>query len=304
MSTETPATYHANRVVAFGLPRSFTPEQAKELFTAYGTVTKFRLRSGVARLQYETEESANAALALNSRQLEDRTLRCELELKKPQRKRTKKAAAPAEGAEAKPAKAARGPNPATVKIDGLVEGTTQDQVKAFVAGAGRVSSVRVLKSGSAALVTFEEESEATKALGLTGSALNGANVTISKDAGAPGRARAAAAPAAPAEPNPLADGKSIWVGALPEGSTEESLTNSFKGYGAVAKVQLKRGFAYITFETTDAANAAVAGNNGELKVQLATGGRARTAPAAGGKKRRVNRRRRAAPKEGAAEASA
>ena len=88
----------------------------------------------------------------------------------------------------------------------------------------------------------------------------------------------------------------IYVGNLPYSVTEQDLADMFSKFGATKQVNLiidketrrSKGFAFVTFETAEAANAALALDNNEvdgrkLRVNLAKeDGGARTGGRSGG----------------------
>lgn len=235
--------------------------------------------------------------------------------KKAERRAERKPAAASRSSESVPSKFLR------VAVGGFPAGTTEEEVSAHLASAGRITSSKATKDGSLVIVTFEEESAAEKALKLNGSNYKSSKLSVEKalrqpraaGTGAEGGARAGRKRTSDEEgeaPRPKVDlATVVWVGNLRAGITTEDVRSMFSLYGPVAEgaravlvTQVKGkparpakedkpelpatqdgAYAYVTFTEAGSASKAVSGANGKdgLKVELAS-----REPRKGGQRRR------------------
>jgi RNA recognition motif-containing protein len=167
-----------------------------------------------------------------------------------------------------------------VRVDGLGANTTEDNLSTHFARFGTVEGVKVIR-GEHAFVTFSDEAAASKALGASGSSLNGGSLSVSLDTGRTrarrtGRDAEGGAGARRAAPEPEAS-NTLWIGGLPQTVTEAGVRAAVQRYAAQidsVTVQEARGgstkFAYVQFKTVDGAVAASAALQG-VKVEGAEG---------------------------------
>lgn len=153
-----------------------------------------------------------------------------------------------------------------VFIGNLVDGYTKSSVTELVSPFGVVHKV-LLKRNGAAVVAFDSESSATRAIAGLRTADPELRVEYAKISASKPRTRKAAEPAAPPQeaggsraseeraPSALA----VFVGNLPDVS-DEDIRSLFERHGAVSSVRISssRKFGTITFEQPAAAAAAIA----------------------------------------------
>lgn len=206
-----PARDFTNTLWLGGLPDDSTEEAVRALAAPFGAVASVEVIGRSKRnayVVYAAAAAVDAAVAgLAGKAVEGGApagLRAESATggaKRTRRPRGRKgdgeeAAAGGAGA---PAREPRVPREVSrVRVDGLPEGTTADQLKAALAAAGRVESGKVIAGRSHGFVGLSSAEEAAKAVGLSGSlTVGGAAVTVSLDTGrSPRPRRAEEAPAA------------------------------------------------------------------------------------------------------------
>jgi hypothetical protein len=161
--TDEPRAEHKTHVVVRNLPREFDADKITALFAPYGAVAKARMDRGLGRVHFDDEAAATASLELAGTEVEGRVIGVERELRRPRRKRSAKSgAAGGEQAEAEAEDAApKRQSSATrrVRVEGLTEGTTGDNLKAHFASAGRIQASKVVAGRNHGFVTFEDEAE-------------------------------------------------------------------------------------------------------------------------------------------------
>lgn len=291
-----------------------------------------------AHVYFDEEADVAAALTKSGTEVEGRTLYVEKSMQavdKPKAgsrrpKKSGKSGAPAGAAAGGDAAVARAPRPSKkLRVNGLAEGTTSEDVKAFGEGAGEVVKVTVVDSAVSGLHAYivyaDAETAAAAVDALNGKALGGADVEVKVAAArrprrnrrprrgsataADGEAGAdAGAAKAKSEPRP-ADPLRVWVGNLPAGVDQQEVVEAFTQFGDVARFQRRKAddqFCFITFATAEGAEAAKeAGtfsfNGAELTVEASRASKKRT-----GGRRKARPGRRAVPTadaaaEGAAE---
>ncbi len=151
-ATSTPARESAN-IVVIGLPKEFDPDTLAKVFASCGEVIRTRVGETLARIRFSEPSAVDRALALSGSQLHGHTVTVEKErarAKKPRRPRraAEDGAAPAAAAAPRAprapraAAAPRAPRvaaeaseqrvpqpPRRVRVEGIPEGTTADQVR-------------------------------------------------------------------------------------------------------------------------------------------------------------------------------
>lgn len=280
-----------NSVVVRGLNREVKSEALKAAFDGVGAVSKARMDRTLGRVRFENDESVEKALALTGTQIEGCTITVERELVKAKKPAAEKPAAPAKAkkvaaAAAPAAEKAAAASPRSsreVRVDGITATTTADELKAhFASVGGRITGAKVVR-GEHAYVSFDAAEDATKAVTLDGTTLNGATLKVSQRP-----ARAAKKAAATAEPGAgkkrtadeadeeeeedatpaVAPVNTVWVGNLPVSATSEEVQAAFAAYGEVTVANIRRRFGYVTFANEAAFNAAVAAGASEAGVTM------------------------------------
>jgi len=310
--------------VVRNLPRDYNNDALANLFANFAGVTKARMGRGLGRVHFAEAEEAQVALnGVNGTSVGDRVLVVEHEYARVSRPRASggDAAAPRAAAPRAP----RAPRettseprvaapPRRVRVDGLVDGTTADHLKAAFATVGRITAAKTVQpnpevAGSAlhGFVTFEDDVAANKAVSLSGTQLHGAVLAVSLDRGRAPRAprvrgdgagetgagrRRKADDEGEAAPAPAKHVNTVWVGGVAEGVDEATLRGFFGRFGSIESINVLRGFAYIKFANASSMTAAIEGANG---VEL--GGRVvAVEEASGGAVRARRPRRRAGPR--------
>jgi RNA recognition motif-containing protein len=189
-----PRGEHQKNVVVRNLPRELDSAALAAVFTTHcgEAPTSARVVRGLGRVHFAGEEAATKALELTGTTVEGREIKVERELlrlkkakaapaadaaaaagsadaapagdkpKKAKKKAAKPAAASGESSEAAAAAAAAAPAaepapPRRVRVDGLPEGTTPDNLKAAFASIGRVEAAKVIAGRGHGFVTFEDD---------------------------------------------------------------------------------------------------------------------------------------------------
>lgn len=231
------------RVFIGGLPRGVERETVEDLVKSYGVVNKCRFgaRGQFAMVDFETADQASAAVkGLQGAKLGDADLR--VEAHKPAPAREASAAAPAkQAAAAAPRKPRTPPNPCIVWVGGITREITEQHIRAAFASFGSVESVEMHTRH--AFITFATSEGAAAAIQQPEKTIEGESVSCSLSLRTP----------------PPVNPTRIFVGNLPEGITEEDVSAAFASCGTVTNLSIAPagGSGYISFETAEAATAAV-----------------------------------------------
>merc|ERR1712070_664976 len=140
-------------------------------------------------------------------------------------------------------------------VGSLPFGTTEQELKALFSEEGdNILRVSVLKNGGAAFITFENAEAAKKNLKWDGSQYKGRNlrVNLAGDKPAPG-ARSPGGNSGGRRND--ANERTIFIGGLPFGTTENDVKELFKGEGNIERcATIKDGAcAFVAFSTIDEA---------------------------------------------------
>ena len=133
-------------------------------------------------------------------------------------------------------------------IHGCSEDCTTDMLEAAFGGFGTIvdTFIKARRGRGFAFVTFDNTASVAAAIAGAPATIGDDEVTV--EARTPPRERQVADPC-----------ENIYIKGLDAGTTEEQVSDAVAGFGAVASLEVvaDRGFAFVSFETTDEAQAAV-----------------------------------------------
>eukprot|EP00053_Salpingoeca_punica_P016364 m.154073 g.154073 ORF g.154073 m.154073 type:complete len:344 (+) comp16951_c0_seq14:78-1109(+) len=284
------------------LPADADETVIRNTFSTFGNITNIRLtrRQGrqFASITFETAAAASKCLA-GAANVRVNGQEVEIEQRRTVTRPPKAEGAAAPAGEARPPRQPRAPkqqaaaaapaaapaapveaDPNSVWIGGIDRDVTADDVRAFASKYGPVARLTI--RSRFAIVAFETAKAAADAVAGANGAKIGERVLEVAQAKPPqpraarkprapraegGAAAGGAAPAAGGEAAPrrrqrtrTANPAQVFVG----GVTEESEDDIKKHFSNIVKIERRRGFARVTFETPEAAQAALAKNGQEL----------------------------------------
>jgi hypothetical protein len=195
-----PARDPAKTLWLTGLGAAHSEEGVRALVAPFGAVASVELLSRGRKSAYVTFEREGAveaaAAALTGKVVEGGIEGgIKAEAARPAAPRAPRTRAPRAGGEGRAAAGAGRPAAAApaepraprevkgVRVDGVPEGATPDQLKTALAAAGRITGAKVIEGRGHGFVTFEDAAAAKKATTLAGLAVNGAPLAISLDEG-------------------------------------------------------------------------------------------------------------------------
>jgi RNA recognition motif-containing protein len=146
------------QVIASGFPESITSQRIQKLFKPCGNFSVNLSSPGVAFLLFDSESSALKALELNQGSYKGKTLFLNLTSDLPSVKREKPIATP-------------------VFVGNLKSNTTEDQLRSFFSGAGKIKSIRLNTEKGFAHIDFTSKYSADLAAKLGGK-LNGQKIRV------------------------------------------------------------------------------------------------------------------------------
>nr|WJH19450.1 T-cell-restricted intracellular antigen-1 [Euglena gracilis] len=242
-----------------GLPQ-VTEDDVRALLAPYGAVHTVALKRGYAFATFLEEGAAEAACELDGGLFGNKTLAVRIQAPENMRRRVPLAALPTLPVVAAPAVLSSAPS---LFIGALAPGVGEDDLRALLAAYGTVNTV-TLKRGYA-FATFLEPEALEAACTLNGMEFAGRPLAVRiqtpenmKPRRAPARVPAAAiVPAIAPAPLPTRE-PSLFVGALPKGTSEDDVAALLSQCGTVASVTLKKGYAFATFVEPGALEAACA----------------------------------------------
>ena len=147
------------QVILSGFPESTSEERIKKLFKSCGDFSVKLASSGVAFLNFSSSKYAQRALELNGGTYKGKTLYLNLTSDLPSVKREK-------------------PVVTSVFVGSLKSNTTEDQLKSFFSGAGKIKSIRLNTEKGFAHIDFTSKYSADLAGKLAGGKLNGQHIRV------------------------------------------------------------------------------------------------------------------------------
>ena len=229
-----------------GVSEACTTDMLSDAFKGFGSITDTfvkaagRGRSGYAFVTFADQSSVAAALSGAPASVGGDAITVEAR------------SAPRERRQADPSE--------NVYVKGLNDGTTEDQVRAAVAGFGAIASLEVAGDGRGfAFIGFESADQATAAVNASPLSIGGAQCDVEFRMSKPRGARSRA----PRErrtreiaPN------SVYLKGIPVDASDEDISSALAGFGAVTSVSHREGrdFAFAVLDSADAMNAAISGS--------------------------------------------
>ena len=239
------------------LPPSVKPETLSALCQAFGEVAKLDLKKGYAFVDFMSAASAAAAVALHGTIIDGKQIAVRLNTKENKRKRPLGDAA-GDAAAAPPTPGAGAEGCQSVFVGGIPPGLAADQVQNLFSSYGQIANIEMKKGF--AFIDYDSAACATAACVLDGyEIITGHKLGVRLNLPEHKKPGLADAAAAAKRPRPdAAQCRSVFVGGLPPETPEEDLRGAFEAFGPIARVDVKKTFAFVDFEDAAHAQAACA----------------------------------------------
>ncbi len=269
----------SNTLFVGGLPYDISEDTVRETFQAFGSISSIRLPTdretqkpkGFGYVEFSSEDEAIAAFdAMNGANLGGRSLR--VDYAAPRAPRPDREGGDGDG---RGSGGANNPKSSTIFVAGVSYDATEDHIREAFQVYGTIVRVRLPtdedgKTKGFGYVEFDTVDEARAAF----EALDGAEVASRSlrldyvaERDRPSREIEEEDPQEPDH----GPSNTLFVGSLSRSANEDMVREAFSPYGTITGCRLPtdkesgemKGFAYVSFETQELAEAAVAGMNGK-----------------------------------------